>query len=377
MSGCGGNKQSTNELIIVDVTKNYPEKELIIQDFMDVEYIPLEANDEFVTQGKVVAIGEEVLLITNWGNDGYLFVFDRKTGKGLKKINRKGQGGEEYVGITEVVMDEANNEMFVVPYAGSKISVYDLYGNFKRSFKAADTDSHINTFNYDRENLISYVPDNSLENPSNTIHPYYIIFSKQDGSITRKISIPFNEIKNPVARDGEAWAAPIPTAVYQLIPDHASWVLMDTSSDTMYHYSPDANTTIPFIVRTPSIHTMEPPELFLIPSVFTDRYYFMSVLKAEFDFVKGRGFPSSGLMYDRLENTFFIPKIYNGDYTSKREVDMTSRPLDQEFVIGHSLQAHELVEAYGRGQLKGKLKEIAAKLDEESNPVIMLVRHKK
>lgn len=377
MSGCGGNKQSTNELIIVDVTKNYPEKELIIQDFMDVEYIPLEANDEFVTQGKVVAIGEEVLLITNWGNDGYLFVFDRKTGKGLKKINRKGQGGEEYVGITEVVMDEANNEMFVVPYAGSKISVYDLYGNFKRNFKAADTDSHINTFNYDRENLISYVPDNSLENPSNTIHPYYIIFSKQDGSITRKISIPFNEIKNPVARDGEAWAAPIPTAVYQLIPDHASWVLMDTSSDTMYHYFPDANTTIPFIVRTPSIHTMEPPELFLIPSVFTDRYYFMSVLKAEFDFVKGRGFPSSGLMYDRLENTFFIPKIYNGDYTSKREVDMTSRPLDQEFVIGHSLQAHELVEAYGRGQLKGKLKEIAAKLDEESNPVIMLVRHKK
>ena len=38
MAGCGG-KQSTNELIIVDVTKSYPEKELIIQDFMDVEYI--------------------------------------------------------------------------------------------------------------------------------------------------------------------------------------------------------------------------------------------------------------------------------------------------------------------------------------------------
>lgn len=78
LAGCGKDKQSTDELIIVDVTKNYPEKELILQDFMDVEYIPLETNDEFVTQGKVIAIGAEVILITNWANDGNLFVFDRK-----------------------------------------------------------------------------------------------------------------------------------------------------------------------------------------------------------------------------------------------------------------------------------------------------------
>ena len=163
LAGCGKDKQSTNELITVDVTKNYPEKELTLQDFMDVEYIPLETNDEFVTQGKVMAIGAEVILITNWANDGNLFVFDRKTGKALKKINRKGQGGEEYVDITEIVLDEANKEIFVIAYTGSKISVYDLYGNFKRSFKAAGTESHVNTFNYDRENLISYVPDNMIE----------------------------------------------------------------------------------------------------------------------------------------------------------------------------------------------------------------------
>ena len=122
---------------------------------------------------------------------------------------------------------------------------------------------------------------------------------------------------------------------------------------------------------------MDPPEVFLMPTVFTDRYYFMSLLKAEFNFETGRGFPTSGLMYDRLENSVFIPKTYNGDYTSKREMYMMSRPLDPEFVIGQALQAHELVEAYGKGQLKGKLKEIATTLDEESNPVIMLIKHKK
>ncbi len=95
ITGCVENKQSVNELIVVDVTKSYPEKELILQDFMDVEYIPLETNEEFVTQGKVMAIGNEVILIKNWGNDGDLFVFDRKTGKVLRKINRKGQSGED------------------------------------------------------------------------------------------------------------------------------------------------------------------------------------------------------------------------------------------------------------------------------------------
>jgi hypothetical protein len=37
VAGCENSKQSTDELITVDVTKSYPEKELILQDFMDVE----------------------------------------------------------------------------------------------------------------------------------------------------------------------------------------------------------------------------------------------------------------------------------------------------------------------------------------------------
>ena len=81
LAGCGKDKQSTNELITVDVTKNYPEKELTLQDFMDVEYIPLETNDEFVTQGKVMAIGAEVILITIWANDGICLFLTEKPAK--------------------------------------------------------------------------------------------------------------------------------------------------------------------------------------------------------------------------------------------------------------------------------------------------------
>jgi hypothetical protein len=130
LAGCGKDKQSTNELIIVDVTKNYPEKELILQDFMDVEYIPLETNDEFVTQGKVMAIGAEVILITNWANDGNLFVFNRKTGKALKKINRKGQGGEEMQGQAHQLGEEIGDQGDIDPrvYVQQYPAPYEVHG---------------------------------------------------------------------------------------------------------------------------------------------------------------------------------------------------------------------------------------------------------
>ena len=59
LAGCGENKQSNNDLIIVDVSKSYPKKELILQDFMDVEYVALETTDEFLTQGLVKDVGKK------------------------------------------------------------------------------------------------------------------------------------------------------------------------------------------------------------------------------------------------------------------------------------------------------------------------------
>ena len=94
--GCGNRSASSvDNLIRVDVMADYPEKELILQDLMDVEYIALETTDDFITKGAVKAIGKDIMLVTNRGSDGEILVFD-KNGKGLRKINRLGQSGEEY-----------------------------------------------------------------------------------------------------------------------------------------------------------------------------------------------------------------------------------------------------------------------------------------
>ena len=66
MFACTKEVQRTGDIIHVDVFEtSYPEKELLLQDFMDVEYIPLETNDEFINQGFVQDVGEKYILVKN------------------------------------------------------------------------------------------------------------------------------------------------------------------------------------------------------------------------------------------------------------------------------------------------------------------------
>ncbi len=372
--GFVGCKQSStnNDLITVDVTKSYPEKELILQDFLDVEYIPLETKDEFITQGDVMAIGNKYILVKNWTREGDIYVFDRKTGKGLRKINRKGKGPEEYNFINGIVLDEDNNEIFVNCPVTKKIFVYDLLGNFKRSFKYTEDVSYSDVFNYDKDNLICY---NELtlykdsENRGN--ESCHVIISKQDGSITRNITIPFDVFKTPFIHESSFTAA---FSVSPIIPYHDNWLLVETSSDTVYDYVPKENKLNPFlVVKNPT----RDPEIFLTMGTLTDRYYFMETLKKEIILPIMKIPAPTELMYDKQKNSIFTPAVFNGDYVKKQKVDMTSHPVNNEIAAFETLEAYQLVEAYKKDELKGKLKEIAADLNEGSNTVIMVMKYKK
>jgi hypothetical protein len=374
MAGCGENKQSADELITVDVTANYPKRELILQDFMDVEYIPLETNDEFITMGWLHDIGKEIILVRNRNRatDGNIFVFDRN-GKGLRIINRLGQGSEEYSFLLGITLDEDRNELFVNDRNTNKLFVYDLFGEFKRSFSnKKDISYDMGVYNFDQDHLICQ--DGRLLNDEHSNR--FLVVSKQDGSITREIEIPYKEsISSAVFLEGRAV---MPIRNRMLVPHRDnSFMLMENSSDTIYRLMSDYS-MIPLIVRTPSIQSMR-PGVFLYPAALTDRYCFMQTVKAEWDWETNTGHTRVDLVYDREEKALFECVVYNADYTNKQPILMTSEITfgDNEIALVQKLEAYELVEAYGKGQLKGKLKEIAANLDEESNPVLMLIKYKK
>lgn len=370
LMGCKGDKSGTDSLITIDVTANYPKKELILQDFMDVAYIPLETNDEFITKGKVMDVGKDIILVANQ-REGDILIFDKTTGKSLRKINHKGQSGEEYLILVNVILDEANGEMFANDGPSSKIQVYDLLGNYKRTLPYKKGAFVSNMYNYDKDYLLcqnTYAPGNE-----SSVNSFFLI-SKQDANM-KDIEIPLEKkISTIVVKQvGDQVYSSVPNNSL-IVPFQNNWILTEPSADTVYMSQPD-NSLRPFIVRTPSVQTMS-PEVFLFPGVSTDRYCFMQTVKKECDFESNTSMPTSDLMYDKQEKKIYNYTVNNNDY-SERSEDMCLRNINNEIAFYAILPAHELVEAHEKGKLKGKLKEMAANLNEEDNPVIMLVKHKK
>lgn len=79
LAGCGKDKQSTDELVTINVSKDYPEKELILQDIMDVEYIALETTDEFITHGNVMDVNEKFIIVKTTQTTGtYSFLTGKR-----------------------------------------------------------------------------------------------------------------------------------------------------------------------------------------------------------------------------------------------------------------------------------------------------------
>lgn len=395
MVGCGtSSTQEKEDLIVVDVSKDYPKKELILQDLFDVEYIPLETTDEFVTLGWLQAIGKDVMIVRNmFAADGNIFIYDRK-GKAVRKINRRGQGNEEYYATNGIYLDDEKGEMFVGNLQQRKIMTYDLFGNFKRSFlfkegEDEDTKSWVYykaIFNLDGDHFIcqdassgrNFNRDHQDLEPRNI----FLIVSKRDGSVVEEIKIPFEKKVSQVLFDEKGIGMVNNPCI---VPYGDRWLLTEPSCDTVYTYSP-ADGLKPFIVRTPSIQSMS-PESFLFPGVVTDRYCFMQTVKKELNLAMMDTYyrlMRTDLVYDRETKEVSEYVLYNDDFTKEVPIanlvdeifDLTVFNND-EIAFTWRINTPELVEAYQEGHLKGKLKEIAAGMHEEDNPVIMVAKYKR
>ena len=358
------------ELVTINVETDYPEKELTLQDFVDVEYVPLETTDEFINKGFVKAVGKNLIAIVNGGADGDIFLYERSTGKAIRKINRKGQGGEEYTQITQIVLDEEQNEMFIVDYPRQKFMVYNLEGKFLRSFNFDENSYYSFVYPYDKAHLIVYKDCAHHGQPEKSCHA---IISKQDGKTIRELSLPYEELEDirytgMHEKYGEITAVP---AHYLTVPARKDWYLASISSDTIYRHLPNGDKH-PYMVRTPSINSMD-PEVFLFPKMMTERYDFLVSIKKKME--DNFSFPSTNLIYDKQEKSTYTYIIRNADFEGSN-VALWESSLNPEIASYRTLHAHELVEAYEQGKLKGRLKEIASTLDEEDNGVVMLLKQK-
>jgi len=365
-----------NEILVVDVKKDYSQTNPIyIQDIAKVEYIPLETKKDYICKGYIAFIDDSLIICINWqGNDILLF---NQEGKALKRINRKGQSGEEYTSLGGLAVDIKNSELYINDMWRKKIFVYDINGNYLRSFSHLGGEQYSNIYNLNERALLCYGgnPNKFYEEK----YPFKII-SKKNGELLKDVEIPFTKRIDLTYREkmenGRVMFFVGYTAEPAIEIAKNDMILKEVSSDTIYRLSSEDFSITPYMIQTPSIQSMDENEQYLVFVMNTFDYQFMYTQKREFNkkaMMSGIGFPTTCLIYDKKKKGIFKLNIYNKDVKDE-SIEFSNQGKNNQVIYRY--QAYELKKFLKKGELSGKLKEIAEKMDEEDNPVLMVITFK-
>ena len=382
--GCwsSNQKQQTGSLPIIDLSKNHPTKEIILQDIADIEYIPLETTND-------ILLGQFSNL--NYVSDNYIiisdilqgiFIFNRK-GKIISHINCKGNGPQEYIQIGLTLFDENNKELFITDSSTRRFLVYSINGEFKRAWKFADDLLVPLAYNFDEETILIYNNDGFMPNNYNKSEKPYSFMSKKDGSIQSNIDIRLNvrystKITQEIDLGGGQKGF---TSLSIMIPFNNlyfgnDFVIADMSSDTIYRLSQNKELT-PILVRTPSVHSSSTPTVWA-NILTTDK--FIVLYTTVLDLVaraQNRDIPSNILMYELDRGKVYKVTFANDDGFITKNFPLNPTVVDiNKNMFANMLQPSRLKEAYEAKQLRGLLEKLVSKIDVEDNPIIAIYKFK-
>jgi len=382
------NPQSkTKALPVIDISKNYPKKEIILQDIADIEYIGLETTNDVLLCGLSLSdvsvlssVSDKYICTYEWKR-GNIFVFDRK-GKIVNHFNHRGQSGQEYPSISSmkagVVFDEKNGEVFV---CSKSIQVYSLSGKYKRTLDFNTMQIKSDVYNFDDETLLVYddiiatarrLESNPKKNP-------YSLVSKKDGSIVGVLDIHLSkrystniikEVKND--NKGNITVNSAYIAFSNNMNYGRDFVISDISSDTMYLLTQNRELK-PLLVRKPSVHASD-PRVVWANELTTDKFILIGLHTLDFNSKSGQE-KSKILMYEFETGEINEVSIRNADY-AMREWSPRDSPHIAKNMTADMMVVPRIIEAYKKKQLKGEFEKFVAKLDEDDNPIVTVIKFK-
>lgn len=370
---CSPAPKQTSGLLIVDVAKDYPAKEILLQDIAEIEYIPIATTDSTLVQEFPTVVSDKGIAMRG-GKVGELLLFDRK-GQTLKgRICRHGQGPEEYTAIIFNIVDWQREEVFIADY--SSLKVYDFAGNYLRTLANQDI-MKLNITDFNADYLLASYNREGSETP---YRPYFLL-SKEDG---RRDTLAV-EIPRFIASERKVlWDDGRSNDAYGYLPQlyrcaDRIW-LTDVALDTVFVMHPDQTLEAAMApLERPSANP-EAPLLFF--RGMNDRYAWISSIPRKVTVKMGdimyQGERNKLYMHDRRTGEWFEPAYRNSAITNPemapRFINLAPVPYGYGLVM---LQAMDLVEAYNQKQIADeKLAAIASRLQEEDNPVLMLLKFK-
>ena len=367
-------------LPVFDLQGQYPEKEIILQDIADVRYVVLETGDSSLVGTRTILMTDSLLVTVNKKSD---VVFFDKSGKYLHSFNHTGMSGEEYGDVVSgYCIDEKAREIFIYDGLQSRIQVYGYGGAYRRTLKLPKNRMFVfSIFEYDENFLFGedylFVDSQDGKYPVNKT-PYYKI-SKKDGKLT---SIPIT-LKERI-RDGLSYmigdlGASVGLFMSPVAHLGSDILIADYSLDTAYVYRDDH--LIPLTVRRNHTSENNIPILATV-DVMTGRYLLWYTIVKDIDVKNNHVSDPVTYLYDRFTNEYCRVDLVNRDVVSATNIPAFQMRLSANYHVvpeNYAIQyypAEELIELNGQGKLKGELKEIASKLNDEDNPVLLIAKFK-
>jgi hypothetical protein len=214
--------------------------------------------------------------------------------------------------------------------------------------------------------LLTYISLDTLLQP-------YVIISQQDGSELEKVPLTIPaKLRYPQTSNADG------TIVFYVFNEQIQrsgdeFLLSDMATDTIFSFNKDGILT-PRITRSPPVQKMD-SKMTLFAGVECGRFTFFATKH----FGDASGIPEQNLAYDRRTKQIVSPRFFDADYFPHKEINRfpirsVSDISDRWMVVG--LPADELFHAFARGELQGRLKEVASTVKEGDNPLLMLIRFK-
>ncbi|MEE1145648.1 MAG: 6-bladed beta-propeller [Bacteroidaceae bacterium] len=364
---------------VLDLNVRYPKKIVDLQDIADVEYIVLETHDDGLVSGSFNTTITDSLIITyNMSND---ILFFHRDGRFSHSFNRKGGSGKEYSTISQkLCVNPEQKEIYIYESARGRIQIYSFDGQYKRTLKVRGDGYEYGTLFYiDSEFLLledlKYV--DYYENPQPTNPKPYYRLTVADGSkqqlpltVEKRIHNGFNWYIKETGKFASFGVSFSPVANIG-----GELIISDFALDTVYAYRDER--LVPIARKVNWMKKNGLPWLVTLDAI-TDKNYLWHAIKKTRKMTAA--WPDKTFLQDRYTGECTQIKLADKNITDKK-YRFRHRASANLFCLpnGYIMQyysAYRLVELYKEGKLQGELKEIASKLGEDDNPVLMLAKFK-
>lgn len=363
-------------LVTLDVTKDYPEKKIVLQDLADVKYIPLETKKNALLPNSAGCLGyvsDSLIVARTSDNEIVLFNGDGSVRSSFRHV---GQGSKEYQNIIGMAVDPKAQEIFIVDYLLKyRMQVYSFTGQYKRTLPIPYKMILNSLQDFSADCLLACDMDVN-QGISNRAKPYMLL-SKKTGEIVKELDIHFTKrMSNRMSKPfGENQTISAALGYDPIVRCEDSYVIGDLSADTIYTYTPQGVLS-PMLVRTPPVLSMETPKV-LLPDYRAGSYFFFYLVDFEFDFETRTGFPDKYMVYDYAAGKTYVCKLVNRD-CEEQEIQLGDGGVTNKAwnTACYTIPSSMLIEQSEAGKVHGPLKEIAAGRTDDDNPVLAIVRFK-